>query len=417
MSNKISVITVVYNDAAHIRQTMESFFSQTWEEKEYIVIDGGSTDGTADIIREYADRLAYWCSEPDGGIYDAMNKGISHATGEWINILNCGDYFCSADALSSMINRCEDIDEADVIYGNSIKEQNGRQLPILASTDTKKLNYCPIYRHGSSLVRTSTHRLYMFNLSKKQKYGFALDWDVIYRMYATGKKFVKVDTFVETFQEEGVSNQPIKSVIYNYRVTSANGFRIKNFLFFMRAIILAYFLRSRLYFHLRQFAMMTLTNTVASHIPFWVIRRFLFSLLRAKICKSSIIDRHCYIMEPQRLRIGSDSHVNRLCTLDARGWLSIGNSVSISHGVMLMTGGHDYNSPSFDVKYAPIEIGDYVWIGCGAIVLQGVKIGRGAVIAAGAVVTKDVPPLAIVGGIPAKVVSTRKGNMNYKCKP
>ena len=75
MSNKISVITVVYNDVKHIRETMESFFSQTWEEKEYIVIDGGSTDGTAEVIKEYADRLAYWCSEKDTGVYDAMNKG------------------------------------------------------------------------------------------------------------------------------------------------------------------------------------------------------------------------------------------------------------------------------------------------------------------------------------------------------
>ena len=96
MSNKISVITVVFNDKAHIRQTMESFFSQTWEDKEYIVIDGGSTDGTADIINEYSNRLAFWCSEPDGGIYDAMNKGISHAKGEWINFLNSGDLYASS---------------------------------------------------------------------------------------------------------------------------------------------------------------------------------------------------------------------------------------------------------------------------------------------------------------------------------
>lgn len=63
MGNKISVITVVYNDVKHIRKTMESFFSQTWEYKEYIVIDGGSTDGTVDVIREYSGRLAFWCSE------------------------------------------------------------------------------------------------------------------------------------------------------------------------------------------------------------------------------------------------------------------------------------------------------------------------------------------------------------------
>lgn len=116
--NKISVITVVYNDAANIRQTMESFFSQTWTEKEYIVIDGGSTDGTADIIREYADRLAFWHSEPDGGIYEAMNKGIGHCTGDWINILNSGDVYVGNDSLEQTI-MLADTENTDVIYANS----------------------------------------------------------------------------------------------------------------------------------------------------------------------------------------------------------------------------------------------------------------------------------------------------------
>ena len=104
MENKISVITVVFNDVVNIRKTMESYFSQTWKDKEYIVIDGGSTDGTVEIIREYSDRLAYWCSEKDDGIYDAMNKGISHVTGDWINILNSGDYYVSNGVLEDAIS-------------------------------------------------------------------------------------------------------------------------------------------------------------------------------------------------------------------------------------------------------------------------------------------------------------------------
>ena len=122
MSNKISVITVVFNDVANIRATMESFFSQTWEDKEYIVIDGGSTDGTVDIIKEYADKLAYWCSEKDNGIYDAMNKGIVHATGDWINILNSGDYYASNDALNKVITLAIDINSTDILYTNSIEQ-------------------------------------------------------------------------------------------------------------------------------------------------------------------------------------------------------------------------------------------------------------------------------------------------------
>ena len=129
MSNKISVITVVFNDVANIRATMESFFSQTWEDKEYIVIDGGSTDGTVDIIKEYADKLAYWCSEKDNGIYDAMNKGIVHATGDWINILNSGDYYASNDALNKVITLALDINSTDILYANSIEQlPNGDRI-------------------------------------------------------------------------------------------------------------------------------------------------------------------------------------------------------------------------------------------------------------------------------------------------
>lgn len=89
----ISVITVVRNDVAHIEQTMLSVLNQTYDNIEYIVIDGGSTDGTVDIIKKYSDRLAYWVSEPDGGIYPAMNKGLEHTKGEWVNFMNSGDCF------------------------------------------------------------------------------------------------------------------------------------------------------------------------------------------------------------------------------------------------------------------------------------------------------------------------------------
>lgn len=106
-----------------------------------------------------------------------------------------------------------------------------------------------------------------------------------------------------------------------------------------------------------------------------------------------------------------------MCTLDARGGLYIGDSVSVSHGVMLMTGSHDINAVNFSVNYLPIRIGDYVWIGCAAIVLQNVTIGKGAVVAAGSVVTKDVPPYCIVAGIPAQVIGKRNENLDYKCEP
>ena len=150
---KISVITVVYNDVSHIRQTIDSFLCQTWSEKELIVIDGGSTDGTADIIRQYSGQIAYWCSEPDGGIYDALNKGISYANGDWINVLNSGDYFISPDTLERIFSTA-DTSDADIIYGDSIEYELGAQRLIKSMSDTSLMRYIPIYRHGSSFVRS-----------------------------------------------------------------------------------------------------------------------------------------------------------------------------------------------------------------------------------------------------------------------
>jgi glycosyltransferase len=94
---KISVVTVVRNDASHIEETMRSVLEQEYPDVEYIVIDGNSADGTADIVRSFADRLAFFVSEPDKGIYDAMNKGIRRATGDVIGMINSGDrYFPGA---------------------------------------------------------------------------------------------------------------------------------------------------------------------------------------------------------------------------------------------------------------------------------------------------------------------------------
>ncbi|QSH40368.1 glycosyltransferase family 2 protein [Lentisphaerota bacterium ZTH] len=90
---KISIVTVCYNSAEHLEQAMLSVLEQDYDNFEYIVIDGGSTDGSVEIIRKYQDRLTYWISEPDGGIYDAMNKGIVKATGDIVGMINSDDFY------------------------------------------------------------------------------------------------------------------------------------------------------------------------------------------------------------------------------------------------------------------------------------------------------------------------------------
>ena len=99
---KISIITVSYNAAKTIEQTISSVVNQTYQDIEYIIIDGGSTDGTMDIIRKYEDRIAYWISEPDKGIYDAMNKGIDVATGDYVYFLGADDRLVDANIIDKI---------------------------------------------------------------------------------------------------------------------------------------------------------------------------------------------------------------------------------------------------------------------------------------------------------------------------
>lgn len=416
MQQKVSVITVVFNDVAHVRETMESFFSQTWEEKEYIVVDGGSTDGTADIIKEYADRLAWWCSEPDGGIYDAMNKGIAHATGDWINILNSGDLYASKNALRDAIINTPDIERADVVYGDSIERHpvNGDVFRP-ACKDLDRMKDGPIYRHGSSLVRTSLQRQHLFDTAQQARFGFSLDWLMIFGLYQEGCTFQKSNSTMEIFRTEGVSNNYRQSMVYNRMITRGRDLNWKDHLAVLKAIWTDRFKQSGLYRWMVAFLTEYVLNDILPHIPCWPIRKAVMKFLKMKVGKGSFIMKKVYIMTPQQLAIGQHSHINRDCLMDARGGIAIGDNVSISHRVAMVTGSHDYNSPSFRGRFLPIKIEDYVWIGVGATILQGVRIGRGAVVCAGAVVTKDVEPYSIVAGIPARKIGKRNQDLYYHC--
>ncbi len=414
MSSKISVITVVYNDAGHIRETMESFFAQTWEEKEYIVIDGGSTDGTKDIVSAFGDRLAFWCSEPDGGIYDAMNKGISHVTGDWVCFLNSGDSFASDDALRLAVTSPA-AETADVVYGNSIEVNDGFEVSVEAPADPTAMEMRPIYRHGSSLVRASVQKSHPFDTSLSGRLGFALDWEMIYRLFKEGFRFAKADAYIQAYQREGTSNEARLSMRYNYLITSQGKFNLRKYVFYQKTRLMVALQGTSMVKWMRAFALEYLPNDILPHIPFWTIRRYVLRKLKLQIGKQSFIMKSNYFISPNRLRIGDYSHINRGCLLDARGIITIGDNVSVSHNVSIMTGGHDMQSPTFSGRYLPIVISDYVWIGVGATILQGVTIGRGAVVCAGAVVTKDVEEYAVVAGVPARKISERNRDLRYHC--
>lgn len=150
-------------------------------------------------------------------------------------------------------------------------------------------------------------------------------------------------------------------------------------------------------------------------IPFHLFRKFVYLIFGIKIGKGSAIHMWANFFDPKGIKIGEDTIVGDRCFLDGRDKLFIGDHVDIASQVLIYNSEHDIQSESFKAICAPVEIGDYVFIGPRAIILPGVKIGKGAVVAAGAVVTKDVEPFKIVGGIPAKEISERKQkNLHYK---
>ncbi|HST06296.1 MAG TPA: acyltransferase [Chloroflexia bacterium] len=161
-----------------------------------------------------------------------------------------------------------------------------------------------------------------------------------------------------------------------------------------------------------------LTNRVIARIPIYAVRHAWYrKVLGMKIGEGSalLMDLYLYIRgrtqsDQQGITIGRRSVINQQCSLDGRGGLTIGDHVNVSPGVWILTDSHDMNDPLFREVLAPVTIGNYVWIGSRAMILPGVTIGEGAVVAAGAVVTTNVEPYVVVGGVPARPIGTRSRN-------
>lgn len=146
---KLSIITVNYNNREGLRKTIESVIHQTWTDYEYIIIDGGSTDGSRELIEQYQDLLAYWCSEPDKGIYNAMNKGVQHAHGEYVNFMNSGDCFYENDTLDKVFR--EGL-AADILSGQVESLQYGTLIHKYEKNVLMQL-YLDTLNHQGSFIR------------------------------------------------------------------------------------------------------------------------------------------------------------------------------------------------------------------------------------------------------------------------
>ena len=157
-------------------------------------------------------------------------------------------------------------------------------------------------------------------------------------------------------------------------------------------------------------------NHVVNRLPLVEPRMRLYASLGVRLAdpRTTMIMLGVRVSQPRMLQIGANSIIGPGCHLDARGGLTIGENVNISGGAMFQTGKHDVDSPEFKAVFEPIVVEDRTWIAQNALVLAGVTLGEGAVVAAGSVVSKDVAPYTMVGGIPARVLRDRSRSLTYR---
>ena len=199
-STRISIVTVVYNDKQGLQKTIDSVLALNYDNIEFIVIDGGSNDGTIELLQKYKSNIDYSLSEADGGIYDAMNKGINAANGDWVNFMNAGDYFANENVLNEMDFTANK--KVDILYG--YKSQKG------------KLFYPMNIRNLEIGMIFGNHQSMFFNRKKLQnelyydeKYKIYADYELVNRIYKLKNSVINfIDVLVADFEGGGISEKP-----------------------------------------------------------------------------------------------------------------------------------------------------------------------------------------------------------------
>jgi glycosyltransferase involved in cell wall biosynthesis len=202
--SKLSIITINYNDLAGLRRTVDSVSHQTWQEFEHIIIDGGSTDGSVAFIKEYQNDFAYWVSEPDQGVYSAMNKGLAQSSGEYVLFLNAGDHFQNQAALNQAYTFLTG--EAIVYFDLEVVDQ--KRIFVKSYPDTLSFSYFveDTLPHPASFIKKDA-----FGKAGVYKEDFKIlsDWKFfIDAICKHGMSYKRVPQVLSTFYLGGMSSDP-----------------------------------------------------------------------------------------------------------------------------------------------------------------------------------------------------------------
>lgn len=213
---KISIVTVVYNGEKHIEQAIQSVLGQSYDNIEYIIIDGCSTDRTLDIIQRYEDRIYYWISEPDHGIYDAMNKGIKFATGEYLAFLNADDWYSDRAivTVASLLNQFQQ--KPAFVFANVDMYDDQNEKLYTFKANMKKFKVMMPFGHPTLFIQTHILKKIWFD----NRYPTAADYDLVCKLIQGNYSYRYINSSLVNFRLIGVSstvNRDKELFILHYR--------------------------------------------------------------------------------------------------------------------------------------------------------------------------------------------------------
>ncbi|MFW9270444.1 glycosyltransferase family 2 protein [Pseudomonas sp. NR3] len=204
---KISIITVCYNSVETIRDTIESVLSQQYPDIEYIIVDGASKDGTLELISEYEGRISKVISESDKGIYDAMNKGVQAATGDFVGILNSDDVFAGSDVIHNLVAHLQNNPSADAVYADLVFVQR-KEMDVVTRRYSSsgfspwKVRFGFMIPHPTFYARRELFEKYG---SYKLGYRVSADFELMARFMSKGVKMIRHSAVMVKMREGGIS--------------------------------------------------------------------------------------------------------------------------------------------------------------------------------------------------------------------
>jgi glycosyltransferase involved in cell wall biosynthesis len=210
----VTIITVVFNGEKFIKETIDSILKQTYSNIEYIIIDGGSTDRTIEIIKQHEPYIDYWISEPDKGIYNAMNKGIKLSVGKIIGILNSDDYYNNVDSINKIVEvykkNQEKYNDLIILTGSVLKIDESKSVQFINKRNAeylaKKIDWGMPLNHPSTFISKKIYKKIGLFSTKLKICG---DYDFIYRIYHSSykDKFIFIDNVITNMRLDGISNK------------------------------------------------------------------------------------------------------------------------------------------------------------------------------------------------------------------